>query len=81
MFGSPVVRCPAVHLTVPPGMSWKPEERGCFATKNLDAASISCRIDAAQGLRIVRNFSSSSETVRSTFSALYVSHLKKKCVF
>ena len=62
------------QVTVPRGMSWKPGDWGRFKTpKNLYHASISCRIDAAQGLSVVRYFSSSSETVRSTFGPLYVS--------
>ena len=74
VFGSPVARCPAVQVTVPRGMSWKPGDWERFKTpKNLYHASISCRIDAAQGLSVVRYFSSSSETVRSTFGPLYVS--------
>ena len=77
-----VVRCPAVQVTVPRGMSWKPGDWERFKTpKNLYHASISCRIDAAPGLRIVRYFSSSSETVRSTFGPLYVSQSSKKGVF
>ena len=68
-------------ITVPRGMSWKPGDGGFFEPKNLYHASISSRIDAAQGLRIVRYFSSSSETVRSTFGSLYVSHFQKRCVF
>ena len=75
VFGSPVARCPAVQVTVPPGMHVV-ETRGVGRFKtpnNLYDTSISCRIDAARGLRIVRYFSSSLETVRSTFGPLYVS--------